>query len=219
LIAVGLVLELPVRWLVRPDMSYLRPGNPWFDLPLRIAVELAFVCVVIVVAGILRARPSSWGLALRRWTRWEWVAFAVVGSIELTVVILVAGGRWPRLAEAGVLGPALWWAFGEFWFGFNQEWVFRGPMMSGLLKLTGPAWAIGLNTLVFLAGPLHGPGLLRMLPGNPSGAAWMIAGVVATGLFFSWLRYRSDNLILCGVLHGLVNGFLNGAGLAGRAYL
>jgi membrane protease YdiL (CAAX protease family) len=58
-----------------------------------------------------------------------------------------------------------------------------------------------------------------MLPTNPQGAAWMLAGVLATGLFFSWLRYRSDNLVLCGVLHGIVNGFLNGAGLAGRAYL
>jgi membrane protease YdiL (CAAX protease family) len=47
----------------------------------------------------------------------------------------------------------------------------------------------------------------------------MFAGVVATGLFFSWLRYRSDNIILCGVLHGLVNGFLNGAAFARRAYL
>lgn len=219
LIVLGFALELPVRWIVRPDMPYLRPGNPWFDLRLRIAIELGFVLIVIVVAAASRIRPSSWGFNLRRWTRWEWIAFAVVGTIEVVVVILVAGARWPRLAHAGVLLPALAWAFGEFWFGFNQEWVFRGPLMSGLLKLTTPLSAIMLNTVVFLVGPLHGPGLLRMLPTNPTGAAWMFAGVVATGLFFSWLRYRTDNLILCGVLHGIVNGFLNGAGLAGRAYL
>ncbi len=219
LIVLGLVLEIPVRWIVRPDMPYLRPGNPWFDLPLRIGIELGFVLVVIVVATAMRVRPSSWGLVLRRWTRGEWSAFAVVGAIELTVVILVAGARWPRLVRAGVLGPALWWAFGEFWFGFNQEWVFRGPLMSGLLRTTTPIWAIALNTVVFLVGPLHGPGLIRMFPTSPTGAAWMFGGVVATGLFFSWLRYRTDNLILCGILHGIVNGFLNGAGLAGRAYL
>lgn len=217
--ALALVLEIPVRWIVRPDMPYLRPGNPWFDLPLRIAIELGFVLVVIGAGAAIRVRPSCWGMALRRWTRWEWGAFAVVGAIELLVVILVAGARWPRLVNAGVFLPALGWAFGEFWFGFNQEWVFRGPLMSGLLKLTTPAWAIALNSLVFLVGPLHGPGLLRMLPSNPGGAAWMLAGVIATGVFFSWLRYRTDNLILCGVLHGIVNGFLNGAGLAGRAYL
>jgi membrane protease YdiL (CAAX protease family) len=147
------------------------------------------------------------------------VAFLVVASIEMAVVIGVAGGRWPRLFEAGVLAGGLGWGFGEFWFGFNQEFVFRGPLMSGLMRLTTPFMAILLNTGVFLAGPLHGPGLLRMLPGNAEGAAWMLAGVVATGLFFSWLRFRTDNLILCGVLHGIVNGSLNGAGLAGRAYL
>jgi membrane protease YdiL (CAAX protease family) len=91
--------------------------------------------------------------------------------------------------------------------------------MSGLMRLTTPASAIVLNTLVFVAGPLHGPGLWRMLPRDPTGATWMLAGVVATGLFFSWLRYRTDNVVLCGVLHGLVNGFLNGAGLATRAFL
>jgi membrane protease YdiL (CAAX protease family) len=91
--------------------------------------------------------------------------------------------------------------------------------MSGLLRLSSPFFAILLNTFMFLVGPLHGPGLLRMLHGSPGGAAGMLAGVVATGLFFSWLRYRTDNLVLCSILHGIVNGFLNGAGLAGRAYL
>lgn len=91
--------------------------------------------------------------------------------------------------------------------------------MSGLLRFTGPWWASISNTLVFLIGPLHGPGLWKMLDSNPTGAIWLLAGVVATGLFFSWLRYRTDNVVLCGVLHGLVNGFLNGAGFARRAYL
>ena len=219
LIAVGLLLELPVRWVIRPDMPFLRPGNPWFNLPLRIALEIGLVLAVLIAGALLRVRPSQFGAALRRWTRWEWVAFMIVGSIEIAVVVSVAGGRWPRLAEAGVLSGALGWAFSEFWFGFNQEFVFRGPLMSGLMRLSTPFLAILLNTVVFLAGPLHGPGLLRMLPTNPGGAAWMLAGVVATGLFFSWLRYRTDNLVLCSVLHGIVNAFLNGAGLAGRAYL
>lgn len=219
LIALGLILEGPVRWVIRPDMPYLRPGNPWFNLPLRIALEIGLVLVVLVAGAALRVRPSQFGAVLRKWTRWEWFAFLIVGGIELAVVTMVAGGRWPRLAEAGVLRGALAWAFGEFWFGFNQEFTFRGPLMSGLLRLSSPSLAIVLNTALFLAGPLHGPGLLRMLPGNPEGAAGMLAGVVATGLFFSWLRYRTDNLLLCSILHGIVNGFLNGAGLAGRAYL
>lgn len=53
LIALALVLEIPVRWIVRPDMPYLRPGNPWFDLPLRIVIELGFVLVVFAVGAAI----------------------------------------------------------------------------------------------------------------------------------------------------------------------
>ena len=219
LVALGLVLELPVRWVVRPDIPYMLRGNPWFNLPLRTALEAGFILLPLAIALLARIPWRCLGVSRRRWTRWEWTAFAVVGAIELAIVIGIAGHRWPRLWAAGVLGRALLWAFSEFLFGFNQESAFRGVLMSGLLRLKGFRWALLVNTLVFLVGPLHGPGLWRMAPGNPGGAAGMLAGVVATGLFFSWLRYRSDNVLLCGVLHGLVNGFLNGAAFARRAYL
>lgn len=217
LLAAGLVLELPIRWIVRPDMSDLYPGSPWFNLPLRLALEAGFILFMFAVAWLSRVSFPAIGTPFRRWTRWEWSALAIVGAIELTVVISVAGGRWPRIVSAGLLAPALMWAFGEFMFGFNQETGFRGLIMSGLLRITSPVWATILNTLLFLIGPLHGPGLLELLDRNPAGAMWLTAGVVATGLFFSWLRYRTDNVILAGVLHGIVNSFLNGAALVLRA--
>ncbi len=219
LILVGLLLELPVRWIVRPDIPYMYPGNPWFNLPLRIFIEIGFVLLLFPLAWSMKISMPVLGIAWRRWTRWEWVAFAVVGTIEMIIVIMVAGERWPKLFEAGVLGGALLWAFVEFFFGFNQESSFRGILMTGIMRFTSPIWATILNTLVFLVGPIHGPGLLSLAAKNPTGAAWMLAGIVMTGLFFSWLRYRTDNLILCGTLHGIVNGFLNGAAFARRAYL
>ena len=219
LIIGGVLLELPVRWVVRPDIPYMVPGNPWFNLPLRIAIEIGFVLVALALAWAGRIHFVSIGVPARRWTRWEWTAFAVVAAIELTIVVSIAGHRWPRLFAAGVLGNGLLWATGEFFFGFNQEFVFRGALMSGLLRLTGPWWASGVNTLLFLVGPLHGPGLWHMVQETPGAAGGLFAGVVATGLFFSWLRFRTDNVVLCGVLHGLVNAFLNGAAFARRAYL
>jgi membrane protease YdiL (CAAX protease family) len=219
LVLFGVVLELPVRWMVRPDIPYMVPGNPWFNLPLRIAIEAGFVLIPLLIFWGLRIPLPAIGVPRRPWSRWEWAAFGIVGAIELFIVILIAGHRWPTLYAAGVLGRALLWTLGEFFFGFNQEFVFRGILMTGLLRLTKPGWAIFLNTLLFLIGPLHGPGLLKLAEKNLFAAIGMLAGVVATGLFFSWLRYRSDNVLLCGVLHGLVNGFLNGAGFARRAYL
>ncbi len=219
LVVVGIILEFPVRWIVRPDIPYMFPGNPWFNLPLRIFIEVGFVLIMFPLAWAAKISLPALGISRRRWTRWEWIAFAIVGTIELTIVLLVAGHRWPKLLAAGVLDRALLWAFTEFFFGFNQESVFRGILMTGLLRLTTPLWATILNTALFLIGPIHGPGLLGLAAKNPAGAAWMLAGVVMTGLFFSWLRYRTDNTILCGVLHGIVNGFLNGAAFARRAYL
>lgn len=219
LVIFGLVLELPIRWLVRPDIPYMFPGNPWFNLPLRILIEAGFVLLLFPLAWSLKISLPTLGMTIRRWTCWEWIAFAIVGTIELGIVIMVAGERWPKLAASGVLGRALLWAFAEFLFGANQETSFRGILMTGLMRLTGPVWATILNTTVFLVGPIHGPGLLVLAAKNPTGAAWMLAGIVMTSLFFSWLRYRTDNLILCGALHGIVNGFLNGAAFARRAYL
>jgi hypothetical protein len=171
LVVVGLVLELPVRWVVRPDIPYMVPGSPWFNLPLRIGVELGFVLAVVAVAWAMKMRLPQLGIPLRRWTRWEWVAFAVVGTIELVVVIAIAGQRWPRLFAAGVMGRGLLWATAEYLFGFNQEFVFRGALMTGLLRLGAYWWALFLNTLVFLVGPLHGPGLWHMAPTSP-GSPW-----------------------------------------------
>jgi membrane protease YdiL (CAAX protease family) len=215
----SLLLEVPARWIVRPDIPDMVPGNPWFRLPVRLAVEVGLIMGVLALARVCGASSLSVGVPRRAWTRWEWAMFGLVAIIELAVVILAVGHRWPRLAAAGLLGKALPWAASEFLFGFNQELGFRGGMMSGLLRLTSPLSAALLNTLVFLAGPLHGPGLIGLALRQPGAAVGLLLGVVATGLFFSWLRYRSDNVVLCGVLHGIVNGFMNGAAFARRAYL
>ena len=102
-------------------------------------------------------------------------------------------------------------------FGFNQETGFRGIMMSGLLRLKGWKFAFTINTLFFLIGPLHGPGILEWLGENPGAALGYIAGVIANGLGFSWIRYRTDNVILVAVLHGMINCFMNGSALVLRA--
>ena len=175
------------------------------------------IACFILMALVIRAPLPTIGILKRKWTGWEWRALAIVGIIELIVVITIVGDRWPKIWAAGLMGPGLLWAFSEFMFGVNQETGSRGLIMSGLLRLSGYKWAVALNTLVFLAGPLHGPGLMRMVGSNPGGAAGLLAGIVVSSLFFSWLRYRTDNVALCGILHGLVNGFMNGAAFVLRA--
>jgi membrane protease YdiL (CAAX protease family) len=213
----SLVLEIPIRWIVRPDMSALVPGSPWFNLPLRFAIEAGMVLVFVVVAFAVKAPLPSVGIPLRRWTRWEWGALAIIGLGEVIVVFLIVGDRWPRIWSRGLMGEGLLWASGEFLFGCNQETGFRGLMMSGLLRITGWRWAFVINTALFLIGPLHGQGLVGWLADAPLAATGYAIGVIVHGVAYSWLRYRSDNVVLCATLHGIINGTMNGAGLTLRA--
>jgi hypothetical protein len=178
----AIALEIPVRWIVRPDVSVLAPGNPWFSLPLRIGIEAGMILAFVGAALAAGAPLDAVGIPLRRWTRWEWGALAVVGGVELVVVVSLVGHRWPRIWAAGLMGEGLAWAFGEFLFGFNQETGFRGMMMSGLLRIGGWKPAFAVNTALFSLGPLHGPGLLEWLGRSPGAAAGYSAGVIVCGL-------------------------------------
>lgn len=218
LLALGLALELPVRWIVRPTMAHLRPGSPWFDLPLRIGIEAAMILAPLVIILLARLPLPSVGVPRRRWTRWEWGALAVIAAGELAVVFSIAGRRWPRIWDAGLTAEGLAWGFGEFLFGFNQETGFRGLVMTGLLRLGGWKAATALNTLLFLIGPLHGLGPLQSWQQDPLSMGGYAVGVLVCGLSFSWLRYRTDNVVLCAILHGIINGPMNGAALVLRAH-
>ncbi len=218
LLIAGLILELPIRWIVRPDMLHLYPDTFWFNLPLRLAIEIGFVLYVLAVAWIAKIKLPFIGVPFRRWTKWEWIALAIVGTIEMIVVISIAGHRWPKIFASGWGAEGVGRMIEEFFFGFNQEAGFRCLMMTGLLRLKGFYWATAINTLLFLIGPLHGPGLIEISGRNLAGAIFEMLGIVVTGLFFSWLRYRSDNSLLVCILHGIVNGFLNGSGLTLRAH-
>ena len=218
LLVLGLALELPVRWIVRPTMAHLRPESPWFDLPLRIGIEAAMILAPLGIVLLARIPLAAVGVPQRRWTRWEWAALAVIAAGELAVVLGVAGHRWPRVWGAGLAGEGLAWAFGEFLFGFNQETGFRGLIMTGLLRLRGWRTATVLNTLLFLVGPLHGLGSLESWQQNPVTMGGYAVGVIVCGLSYSWLRYRTDNVVLCAILHGIINGPMNGAALVLRAH-
>jgi len=111
LIVTGFILEIPVRWIVRPDMGDLVPGNYWFDLPLRFLMDGGMLALFFILPIILGCSFKNIGIPLRRWTRWEWIAFSIIGGTEIIIVTLIAGG-------AGCV-------FGK--------WVYLPPLCSGLL--------------------------------------------------------------------------------------
>jgi len=208
LLLIGLLLEGPGRWLLRPHVHDLLPQTPSFDLRLRLAVEGGFVAIFLVAASMAGGLAAS-GMRVRHWSRLEWLLLGVVGGIE-------TAGRWGQLPGPGGILGLVAWILSESLFGFNQETGFRGLLMTGLLRLSGPFPAIVLNSLLFTFGPLHGGGHLADWFAHPAQHVPMIVAVAVSGLFFSCVRYVTDNVLLVGILHGLVNGLLNGSALALR---
>lgn len=215
LLVAGLFLEGPGRWLLRPHVHDLLPGTVLFNLPIRLGIEAGFVAFFLITTSLCGGLAAS-GVRLRQWGRRDWLLLGVVGAIELVVVLVLTARRWGQLPGPGGAGWLASWILSEAMFGFNQETGFRGLMMTGLLRLWGPLPAIVLNSLLFTFGPLHGGGHLADWLASPAQHAPMIVAVLVSGLFFSCVRYRTDNVLLVGILHGLVNGLLNGSALALR---
>ncbi len=94
---VAFVLEIPIRWLVRPEMQNLVLGNPWLNLPLRLVIEAGMIGVLVATPLMMGVSLKTVGIPLRRWTRWEWTAFTIIGTVILIIVVSFAGSRWPRI--------------------------------------------------------------------------------------------------------------------------
>ena len=75
------------------------------------------------------------------------------------------------------------------------------------MRRWGPAPGILVVNTLFTFGPLH---FYHFSEGEP-GQVWpMFAGIYLIGLFFSVLFWRSENLWIVGVLHGLGNCYIDG---------
>ncbi len=216
LLACGLLLEFPIRIWVRPDMSDMVSGSFWFHPWLRLGIEAGMLAVFFLLPLLIGVPYKAMGVPRRRWTRWEWIALLIIGVGELIVVGAIAGSRWFRIWDITPAAPVIAWVAGEFMFGMNQETGFRGLIMTGLLRLRGARSAYVWNIFLFLVGPLHGPGLLEWITSSPGAALGYACGVMVHGLAYSWLRHRTDNVVLCAILHGIINGSMNGPGLALR---
>ena len=92
-------------------------------------------------------------------------------------------------------------------FGFYQEVVYRGILQSELVRRWGALIGILSANLVYTFGPLH----WYYFAAQASLAVPMFAGIFAIGLFFGVLFWRSGNLWIVAIIHGIGNAYIVGS--------
>ena len=182
----------------------------WLGFPippvwLRVPSMLAFALLLVRYAAGLRLSD----IGLYGWTKWsrtEKSYFIQVFLISNCIFIVLFAKEllnvlsqphvWGRIC--GVLFPYLLW-------GFYQEVVYRGILQTELVRRWGPLRGILISNSLFTFGPLHFYHFWRTSPALP-----VFAAIFAIGLFFSVLFWRSGNLWMVGILHGVGNFYIEG---------
>jgi membrane protease YdiL (CAAX protease family) len=183
-------------------------------LPILILVLLLLAGVLGLVRFVARLRLSQIGLY--PWSEWSLVEksyFVQLLVIANVVFPLVFADRLRLILAQPSVVATVWSAFVPYlFFGFYQEVVYRGILQSEFVRRWGaPAGVLGAN-VIYTFGPLH----WYYFAAHGSLAVPMFAAIFAIGLFFGVLFWRSGNLWVVAVIHGIGNAYIVGSLSAGR---
>ena len=121
----------------------------------------------------------------------------------LPMIILATGNIWDGF-ERNYAGAALWYAIGSMALvGFVEEMIFRGFLFRALLKKDGPRIAIIVSAVTFGIGHivnlLAGMAIVKNL--------LTVVFAIAWGFVFTMVYYKSGSLLLCILVHAVVDVF------------
>lgn len=191
------VIVGPRLWIAR----YLQLSVPSWA---RVAALLALALLLVRFAARLRLAD----IGLYRWREWtvtERSYFVQVAVLANVIFASLFAGRLRAIAHDRSLWAAVALAVVmQLAWGFYQELVYRGILQTALVGRWGaPAGILVANTL-FTFGPLHWHHFTLAAP------LPMFAGIFAIGLFFSVLFWRSGNLWMVGIFHGIGSFYIDG---------
>jgi membrane protease YdiL (CAAX protease family) len=199
----GLLLEIPIRYLIFPDPWLREPGHWYFGQPTRALIEGGFVVAALLPFLVLDGLA---GLVEPRLDRRQ-ALFLVIGIPS--AVVLFAVMEW---SEVQVIQGDSLWAMVPLWFatgllmGIGQELTFRGLILTGLQATHGTRTAVVASMALFVLGPLHGPRMYAYATnGFASEALTLLVLFTVSGLFFTWVRTRTRHVMVPAMLHGFGN--------------
>ena len=202
------LLDAGARWLT------ITGRNRWSLAQLSLLTAL--LCWLVV--GFAKVHLSQLGLyKWLLWSRTEKLYFLQVVPIAIIVFSFFVAADLkalcarPDLASIGlfVFVPKLIW-------GFYQEFLYRGVLQTELVRRWGTRTGILLSNLVFTFGPLHAYHFLAA-PKHPS-HLWIFAAIFAIGFFFALIFWRSGNLWIIAIMHGLGDWFIDGVAQVSRMH-
>ena len=201
-----LLIFLVLEGIVGPRLSlfgWLRLPIPpvWLRVPVLLGIAL------LLVGYFAKLKFSEVGLySWREWSATEKAYFVEVILIANIIFAAIFAGRLRViLAQPALVGRICSVFLPYCLWGFYQELMYRGILQTELVRRWGPLRGILVSNSLFTFGPLHFYHF-----SHTSNALPMFAGIFATGLFFAVLFWRSGNLWMVGVFHGIGNGYIDG---------
>ena len=201
-----LFIFIVLEGVIGPRLSLFR----WLHFPLPpvwVRVPALLVFALLLVRFFAGLKLSEIGL--NRWRKWSateksyFIQVFVIANLVFS--ILNADQLRLILTQPSLLGR-VWSIFVPYFlWGFYQEVVYRGILQMELVRRWGPVRGILIGNSLFTFGPLHFYHFSHTSPALP-----MFAGIFAIGLFFSVLYWRSGNLWMVAILHGIGNCYIDG---------
>ena len=192
-IAVEALRLIAVRWL--------RPA-----LPLWVLVPLFLVCALGLIRFAARLELSQIGLY--PWSEWSPVEksyFVQLLVIANVIFPLVFARQLRAILAQPLVFATVWNVFVPYlFFGFYQEVVYRGLLQSEFVRRWGAPAGMLIANVLYTLGPLH----WHYFAAQASFAVPMFASIFAIGLFFGVLFWRSGNLWIVAVIHGIGNAYI-----------
>jgi membrane protease YdiL (CAAX protease family) len=184
---VSLVVGVPLYLLFQQLLSTQKQLT---TILLSVATETALIFFLLWKAGSRRPKLQLRGHEIP----WLYVVLPVLVIAQLLVLSPIHYLHLPdwvkaniaRMMERPLLGFIMLCVVAPV----LEEIIFRGVLLTGLLRNYRPWVAIGQTALLF--------GLIHMNP-------LQIVGAGLLGLSLGWLYYRTRSLLLCMVMHALNN--------------
>lgn len=159
------------------------------------------LCLALIAAGIF-AFVKRYGLE-EKYGLVKWKGKASDYLFFIPMLILMTGNLWGGISMAYSGMAQIFAVLSMFLIGFVEEMIFRGFLFRILLKKDPAPAAITISAVTFGIGHI-----VNLLAGQANlETVIQVFFAIAWGFIFTFVFYKSGSLLVCIVVHGMVDVF------------